>query len=82
MICRISVSATGESFPFRFMECVLDRRLETTADGKQYKFDIVCSLIVHGASVILPEDMIKLKLYRREGVFYVDRAPEVAMENE
>uniref|UniRef100_A0A9J2PHJ7 26S proteasome non-ATPase regulatory subunit 5 n=1 Tax=Ascaris lumbricoides TaxID=6252 RepID=A0A9J2PHJ7_ASCLU len=65
-----------------FMECLLNRNTETNAEGKQLKFDVVCRLIECGASLIPPEDLLKLKLYRREGPFYVDRPPQIDMENE
>lgn len=64
------------------MECLLNRNTETNAEGKQLKFDVVCRLIECGASLIPPEDLLKLKLYRREGPFYVDRPPQIDMENE
>uniref|UniRef100_A0A914ZVV4 26S proteasome non-ATPase regulatory subunit 5 n=1 Tax=Parascaris univalens TaxID=6257 RepID=A0A914ZVV4_PARUN len=65
-----------------FMECLLNRNIETNAEGKQLKFDVVCRLIKCGTSVILPEDLLRLKLYRREGPFHVDRPPQIDMENE
>ncbi|KHN71896.1 26S proteasome non-ATPase regulatory subunit 5 [Toxocara canis] len=66
----------------RFLEWALNRNSETKSEEKQLKFDVVCRLIECGASQIVPEDLIKLKLYRREGAFYVDRPPQVDMQNE
>lgn len=65
-----------------FTECLLNRATETNAEGRQLKFDIVCRLIDSGSSSIPPETLIRMKLYRREGPFYVDRHPQVDMENE
>ncbi|VDM99081.1 unnamed protein product [Thelazia callipaeda] len=65
-----------------FMKCLLNRSIETNADGKQCRFDVICKIITGGSTIISPEDMLRLKLYRREGAFYVERQPEVDIEND
>lgn len=60
----------------------MNRDTETNAEGRQRKFDIVCRLIDQGDSIIPAEDLLKLKLYRREGAFYVERKPQIDMEND
>uniref|UniRef100_A0A1I8EWA7 26S proteasome non-ATPase regulatory subunit 5 n=1 Tax=Wuchereria bancrofti TaxID=6293 RepID=A0A1I8EWA7_WUCBA len=64
----------GENFPF--MVAILSRNTERNAEGKQCKYDVICKLIDSSDSVISPEDMMKLKMYRREGAFYVERNPQ------
>uniref|UniRef100_A0AAF5PQV0 26S proteasome non-ATPase regulatory subunit 5 n=1 Tax=Wuchereria bancrofti TaxID=6293 RepID=A0AAF5PQV0_WUCBA len=65
-----------------FMVAILSRNTERNAEGKQCKYDVICKLIDSSDSVISPEDMMKLKMYRREGAFYVERNPQVDMEND
>ncbi|CAG9534674.1 unnamed protein product [Cercopithifilaria johnstoni] len=73
---RIFCSAAG------FLVSILNRNTERNAEGKQCKYDVICKLIDSGDSMISPEDMTRLKMYRREGVFYVERNPQVDMEND
>ncbi|KAK6101061.1 Proteasome non-ATPase 26S subunit family protein [Brugia pahangi] len=65
-----------------FMVAILNRNTEGNAEGKQCKYDVICKLIDSSDSVISLEDMMKLKMYRREGAFYVERNPQVDMEND
>uniref|UniRef100_A0A183EDC3 26S proteasome non-ATPase regulatory subunit 5 n=1 Tax=Gongylonema pulchrum TaxID=637853 RepID=A0A183EDC3_9BILA len=65
-----------------FLDNVMKREIETTAEGRQCRYDIVCKLIDNGETIIPPEDMIKLKLFRREGAFFVERKPMIDMEND
>lgn len=64
------------------MVSILNRSTERNADGKQCKYDVICKLIDSADSMISPEDMIRLKMYRREGAFYIERNPQVDMEND
>ncbi|OZC06056.1 hypothetical protein X798_06959 [Onchocerca flexuosa] len=73
---RIFYSSAG------FLISILNRGTENNAEGKQYKYDVICKLIDSADSAISPEDMIRLKMYRREGAFYVERNPQVDMEND
>ncbi|KAL4001958.1 Proteasome non-ATPase 26S subunit family protein [Acanthocheilonema viteae] len=65
-----------------FLVSILNRNTERNAEGKQCKYDVICKLIDSADSMISPEDMIRLKLYRREGAFYVERSPQIDMEND
>lgn len=65
-----------------FMVAILNRNTERNAEGKQCKYDVICKLIDSSDSIISLEDMMKLKMYRREGAFYVERNPQVDMEND
>uniref|UniRef100_A0A915PZG1 26S proteasome non-ATPase regulatory subunit 5 n=1 Tax=Setaria digitata TaxID=48799 RepID=A0A915PZG1_9BILA len=65
-----------------FLVCVLDRSTERNSEGKQCRYDIICKLIDSADLTISPEDMMRLKIYRREGAFYIERNPQIDMEND
>uniref|UniRef100_A0A0R3S582 26S proteasome non-ATPase regulatory subunit 5 n=1 Tax=Elaeophora elaphi TaxID=1147741 RepID=A0A0R3S582_9BILA len=65
-----------------FLVSILNRNTESNAEGKQCKYDVICKLIDSEDSMISPEDMIRLKIYRREGAFYVEGNPQIDMEND
>lgn len=67
---------------FSFLVSILNRSTEGNAERKQCKYDVICKLIDSGDSAIPAEDMIRLKMYRREGAFFVERIPQVDMEND
>ncbi|EJD74604.1 hypothetical protein LOAG_18101 [Loa loa] len=69
-------------FATGFLASILNRSIERNAEGKQCKYDVICKLIDSADPIISPEDMIRLKMYRREGAFYVERNPQVDMEND
>ena len=67
--------------PFRFLETFLNRREELNAEGKQLKYDIVCMLVDTKSQHFPAETLMRLKLYRREGPFYVEMVPQLDMVN-
>ncbi|KAM3724813.1 26S proteasome non-ATPase regulatory subunit [Dirofilaria immitis] len=69
-------------FSAGFLVSILNRNIESSAEGKQCKYDVICKLIDSANSVISPEDMIRLKMYRREGAFYIERNPQIDMGND
>lgn len=62
-----------------FVNAILNRRIETTSQGKHMKYDIVRLLVEKGSHCFSSETLMRLKLYIREGPLYVEPSPKIDM---
>ncbi|GAB1607017.1 26S proteasome non-ATPase regulatory subunit 5-like [Argonauta hians] len=68
-----------------FVEYLLDRRTEHTAEDKRLKYEIVDSVVGMGATaeeVFGSPNFLKLRSYQKQGPFYVQSESAVSMEGE
>ncbi|MFH4979564.1 hypothetical protein AB6A40_006273 [Gnathostoma spinigerum] len=65
-----------------FLDYLLNRNTESESSGKLSKYDLVCLLIDSGSPSISSQELLRLKLYRKEGAYYVDRPPIVDTANQ
>lgn len=68
------------NFIFSFLDKILDRSVQTTAEGMQMKHEIVCKLIDSNSTAIPAPYMSKLQLYQREGP-YCQSIQNIEMSN-
>lgn len=65
---------------FSFTDYLVSRDIETSAQGNQLKYDIVSKLVDSSSEAIDAPDMNRLKLYKRQGVYFKEKDPEIATE--
>jgi hypothetical protein len=67
----------------RFLEHLLNRSTESEANGRRIKYEIVKMLAESTTGdAFEAADVMKLRVYERQGAFYVPVETQVAMEND